>query len=80
METFYSVSGFIFAVVVFLIPWISIYDIHKSMDRQTGRLERLIDELQDIYREVKFIRYQVDQFMEEFSEDGDDTTGSDEWE
>ena len=56
MNTLAFVTATVVIVLVVLVPWFSICDISKSIDRLTKQLDKLTIVMQDIDAEIHLIR------------------------
>ena len=56
MNTLAFVTATVVIVLVVLVPWFSICDISKSIDRLTKQLDKLTIVMQDIDAEIQLIR------------------------
>ena len=56
MNTLAFVTVTVVIVLVVLVPWFSICDISKSIDRLTKQLDKLTIVMQDIDAEIHLIR------------------------
>ena len=56
MDTLAFVTVTVVIVLVVLVPWLSICDISKSIDRLTKQLDKLTIVMQDIDAEIHLIR------------------------
>ena len=61
MNTLAFVTVTVVIVLVVLVPWFSICDISKSIDRLTKQLDKLTIVMQDIDAEIHLIGKQTEQ-------------------
>ena len=60
MNTLAFVTATVVIVLVVLVPWFSICDISKSIDRLTKQLDKLTIVMQDIDAEIHLIGKQTE--------------------
>ena len=65
MNTLAFVTATVVIVLVVLVPWFSICDISKSIDRLTKQLDKLTIVMQDIDAEIHLIRKRTERKEEE---------------
>ena len=65
MNTLAFVTATVVIVLVVLVPWLSICDISKSIDRLTKQLDKLTIVMQDIDAEIHLIRKRTEREEEE---------------
>ena len=65
MNTLAFVTVTVVIVLVVLVPWLSICDISKSIDRLTKQLDKLTIVMQDIDDEIHLIRKRTERKEEE---------------
>ena len=65
MNTLAFVTVTVVIVLVVFVPWFSICDISKSIDRLTKQLDKLTIVMQDIDAEIHLIRKQTERKEEE---------------
>lgn len=56
MDTLAFITVTVVVILVVFVPWLSIYDISKSIDRLTKQLDKLTIVMQDIDAEIHLIR------------------------
>ena len=65
LDTLAFVTATVVIVLVVLVPWLSICDISKSIDRLTKQLDKLTIVMQDIDAEIRLIRKRTEREEEE---------------
>ena len=56
MDTLAFITVTVVVILVVFVPWLSIYDISKSIDRLTKQLDKLTIVMKDIDAEIHLIR------------------------
>lgn len=65
MDTLAFITVTVVIVLIVFVPWISIYDISKSIDRLTKQLDKLTIVMQDIDAEIHLIRKRTERKEDE---------------
>ena len=65
MNTLAFTTVAVVVVLIVLVPWLSICDISKSIDRLTKQLDKLTIVMQDIDAEIHLIRKRTERKEEE---------------
>ena len=65
IDTLIFITAIVVIVLIVFVPWLSICDISKSIDRLTKQLDKLTIVMQDIDAEIHLIRKRTERKEEE---------------
>ena len=65
IDTLTFITAIVVIVIIVFVPWFSICDISKSIDRLTKQLDKLTIVMQDIDAEIHLIRKRTEREEEQ---------------